>query len=71
MPNFLESPALKELHWTITKSNLRMSEAKAKRDNGEDSAESEEGERHALDDRKWNKAFRGDRLKIWLENRLA
>ena len=47
-----------------------MSEAKAKRDNGEDSAESEEGERHALDDRKWNKAFREARLKNWQANGL-
>ena len=49
--------------------NHKIALAKEKRDNGESSAESDEGvHRHPLDDRAWNKSYSKIRLLLW-ENR--
>ena len=48
--------------------NHKIALAKEKRDNGESSAESDEGNhRDLLDDRHWNKAYSKTRLELWVE----
>ena len=48
--------------------NHKIALAKEKRDNGESSAESDEGNhRDPLDDRHWNKSYSKTRLELWVE----